>query len=501
MKFLLLLAAIFVLVIIPLSSAELSATVCCEKTTTGAFCQNVPAEQCASDARQVPTSCDSTSYCKLGTCYDSNEGTCLDNTPQLVCNSNGGVWSEESPAQCNLGCCILGDQAAFVSLVRCKKLSSFLGLQTNYDKTIPNEVACVQAVQKQDKGACVYEFEFEKTCKFTTRAECDGSLESLNGSATQGTFYKDLLCSAEELGTKCGPSTKTSCMPGKDEVYFLDTCGNPANVYDASKTTNKEYWTFVKSKTESCNPDGSNAESAACGNCNYLEGSYCRSSSSAGARATYGDNICADLNCRDENGEAKRHGGSWCASDAATTGVSKVGSEFFRRICMNGEVVTEACDGLRAQECVQDSIETASGSFSQAACRVNRWQDCLAQTEQKDCQNDDRRDCSWRPGVTLLNDTVSGLCLPRIAPGLDFWNDGESKTVCGIGSKVCVVQYEKGLFGGSPKCVDNCECLTPGWEESYGAVCSALGDCGAKVNYVGKVGFRNSSEALTITSG
>ena len=110
-------------------------TVCCEKTNSGAFCQNVPAEECASGFQAVPTACESTSFCKPGTCFDSNEGTCLDNTPQLVCNDNGGVWSEESPPQCELGCCILGDQAAFVTLVRCKKLSAHLGLETNYDKT------------------------------------------------------------------------------------------------------------------------------------------------------------------------------------------------------------------------------------------------------------------------------------------------------------------------------------------------------------------------------
>src|SRR5690606_37660579 len=116
--------------------------------------------------QQVPTSCDSTSYCKLGTCYDSSEGTCLDNTPQRVCNANGGVWSETAPAQCNLGCCVLGDQAAFVSLVRCKKLSSFLGLESNFNPGITNEIACIESVQGQDKGACVYESEFQKTCKF-----------------------------------------------------------------------------------------------------------------------------------------------------------------------------------------------------------------------------------------------------------------------------------------------------------------------------------------------
>jgi len=211
-------------------------TVCCEKTNTGAFCQNVPAEECALDSRQVPTSCDSTSYCKAGTCYDSTEGTCLDNTPQLVCNDNGGIWSEERPPQCELGCCILGDQAAFVSLVRCKRLAGFLGLETNYNTEIQNELACIQSVQQQDRGACVYEFEFERTCKFGTRGECEGTTSTGgNGTTSTGTFYENKLCSAEELGTICGPTTQTTLVDGKDEVYYKDSCGNPANIYDSTK--------------------------------------------------------------------------------------------------------------------------------------------------------------------------------------------------------------------------------------------------------------------------
>ena len=120
MAFALLLSVISVMTFALPKVSGLEATVCCERTTAGALCQNVPTASCDASSRQVPTSCESTSYCSLGTCYDSNEGTCLDNTPQVVCQSNGGVWNAERPAQCNLGCCVLGDQAAFVSLVRCK---------------------------------------------------------------------------------------------------------------------------------------------------------------------------------------------------------------------------------------------------------------------------------------------------------------------------------------------------------------------------------------------
>ena len=243
-------AVIYILVLVLgllLTIKDVSAqqnTVCCEKTKQGAFCQNVPAEECSPTARQLPTACDSTSFCKPGTCFDSNEGICLDNTPQLVCNDNDGVWSENSPPQCGLGCCILGDQAAFVTLVRCKKLSADLGLKPNYDKTITSELECVNVVKSQEKGACIFDFEFQRTCKFTTRAECEGVAGSSDNETEteKGKFFKDKLCSAEELGTNCGPTTETICVPGKDEVYFVDSCGNRANVYDSSRANDPEYW-------------------------------------------------------------------------------------------------------------------------------------------------------------------------------------------------------------------------------------------------------------------
>src|SRR3989344_4468287 len=395
------------------SAAGLNSTVCCEKTKADSkngvlYCQNVPANECEPGARQVPTSCESTSYCKLGTCYNSIEGNCLDNTPQSVCTANKGIWSEETPPQCSLGCCVLGDQAAFVSLVRCKRLSAFLGLQTNYKPNIQDEVQCVLSVQNQEKGACVYEFEFEKTCKVTSRAECSGGV---NGTKAEGQFYPGKLCSAEELGTPCAPTRETMCLPGKDEVYFVDSCGNTANIYDASKIDDKRYWSTIFDKSEACNPNSPKANNA-------------------------------------------------------------VGSRFYKHICINGEEVLEQCADFRQEECIEDSIESTAGPFSQAACRVNRWQDCTAQREQIDCENTDRRDCIWKSGIRLGNAT-GGVCVPKNTPGLKFWEGEESKAICAQGSSSCVVTFEKGLIGGE-KCIGNCECLTEEWKKQRADLCLAL---------------------------
>jgi len=466
---------------------------CCEQTKSGLYCQDVPLNECKPGVKQLPTSCQSTSYCKAGTCYDSNEGTCMDNTPQLVCNANGGTWNEISPPQCDLGCCILGDQAAFVTLVRCKKLSSYLGLNTNYNKNIKSEVECVLSASSQEKGACVFDFEFERICKFTTRSECE---RGVSETSVKGEFFTGRLCSAEELGTKCGPTRKTTCVPGKDEVYFVDSCGNPANIYDASKLEDSDYWSNIKSKAESCNQNVANPGSANCGNCNYLLGSYCRAANKETGQPKYGDNVCADLNCKKtQNGKSYKHGESWCIFDDegdTEKGVNTVGSRFYKHICINGEEVLEQCADFRQEECIEDKIETTLGSFSQAACRVNRWQDCTAQTDRADCENTDRRDCIWKEEVRLFIEEASkkGACFPKNPPGLKFWQGEEAQNICAQGNAQCVVTFEKGLFGGE-KCSNNCECLDDSWAKERAEICLSLGDCGPNINWVGDKGYKS----------
>jgi hypothetical protein len=485
-------ALIFALFAVGLTSAA-NATVCCDQTTSGLYCQDVPQSECANGAQAVPSACASVSYCKGGWCYDSQEGTCLDNTPQMVCNANNGTWSEEKPAQCELGCCVLGDQASFVSLVRCKRLASFLGLQTNFKKNIKDEVSCVMSVKNQERGACVYTSDFEKTCKFTTRGEC-----GTNGvGALKGEFFVGKLCTSEELGTNCGMTSDTMCVPGKDEIYFKDSCGNPANIYDAAKIKDKKYWATIVDKTQSCNPNGNSANSATCGNCNYLQGSICRATTKGGAKATYGTNVCMDLNCKNtQNGKSYKHGESWCvyndnkAGGKTGEGRDAVGSRFYKHICINGQEVLEQCADFRQEECIQDSISTTAGDFSQAGCRVNRWQDCVAQTTRLDCENTDRRDCLWKPGIQLNNESdEEATCLPMNPPGLKFWEGEEAKAVCSQVNTVCIVKYEKGLFGGE-KCVDNCECLEEDWLEARNQVCMNLGDCGPNVNWIGASGYK-----------
>jgi len=451
-------------------SAE--ASYCCERLESGAWCQNAREDLCDDDYRIAPTSCEATSYCRTGTCIDSEEGTCMENTPQKVCEENEGVWydneADEVP-QCELGCCLIGDQAAFVTKTSCKRLSALYGLQTNFREDIKGEIQCIATATSDVKGACVFEEEYERTCLMTSQKECS----EMSGNKTK--FYSGKLCSDEGLNTNCGPSKKTTCIEGKDEVYFVDTCGNVANVYDSSKINNKEYWANLKDVSEACGYGSLNAGSATCGNCDYYLGSTCKKykrSDDGLSAPLYGNNICRDLSCKYQ-GKKYEHGETWCADNKADKNLP--GSRYFRLVCYNGEVSVEPCADFRQEICIEDDID----GFSTAACRVNQWQDCASQTTKKDCENSDRRDCIW----------TDKSCVPKFAPGFNFWkSDGDSEEICSQASVECTVVYEKKL-GGDKKCISGCECLSSGWEGQMNEMCVALGDCGSSVNYLGQKGF------------
>ncbi len=491
------LAAIFIYNILIANAVEVS--YCCEKTVDGAWCQNAPMDKCDSDYRKVPASCEATSYCKLGTCVDSQEGICMENTPQKVCEdpngdgdkSDGGVWiegtSDEIP-QCQLGCCVMGDQAAFVTQTRCKRLSAIYGLEINFKTNVGSEIECIATATSQEKGACVFEREFERTCKFTTRKECQEMEKTLGAGSTE--FYEGVLCSAEELGTNCGPSEKTTCVEGRDEVYFVDTCGNIANIYDARKIRDKSYWSRIVSKEESCgfnDPEG-NKNSATCGNCDYFLGSTCKAYERGKDRVkpNYGNFICRSLDCKYE-GKKYRHGETFCIkSEGADKNLP--GSRYFRGVCYNGEITIEPCADYRQEICIEDEVN----GFKTAACRVNKWQDCIAQQSKKDCENKDKRDCVWigegvsRKAYGALGEvSVSGgvspgqkiKCVPEFTPGLGFWDtESDAAAICSAASTQCEVVYEKGLLGGK-KVKKNKECLGSGWENKMQNICSAIGDC------------------------
>ena len=103
-------------------SPVLGITACCEKDTEGNWCQYTDESSCDENYLSSYTSCEQTSFCQVGCCYSSDEGNCYQNTPRATCGAEEDFsWSDSSACaidQCNKGCCVIADQAFFVTEVR-----------------------------------------------------------------------------------------------------------------------------------------------------------------------------------------------------------------------------------------------------------------------------------------------------------------------------------------------------------------------------------------------
>lgn len=509
-----------------------AANYCCERTTSGAYCQNVnDASQCSigtnpftgEEYRSIPTLCEATSYCKIGTCVNAVEGTCLQ-SPRIICEANGGSWRAETAdkiAQCSLGCCLIGSNAAFVTKITCNKFSEMYGATTRFQEGVTNELSCLANANPQDEGACVYVREFSTTCERTTREDCNSRTK--NSSLSDITFHAGFLCTAEDLGSICSKPTSLSTAQTKCDddgnVVFVDGCGNPANVYDSSKIGNFNYWERITEPD--CSDEDGNKNSETCGDCNYLSGSICGNKEDASVAA--GDYVCKNLDCVDYDGEYygggdyPRHGESWCAS----TGVDdSVGSTDFKLLCMNGEVTLDECDAKRDKICFQDESEYIEG-FSLANCRKNYWEDCNSQNNSEDCEDYNERDCKWvdyrgytfTPEGFLSGDTIddladsgdhdemkdyddiNGVCLPRYPPAFerDQNQDVIGGEMCALSTTYCVVMYEKSGIFDDYDCKENCYCDPDDsdyddFRDEINNICTSIGDCGIKNNYFSKRG-------------
>jgi hypothetical protein len=372
-----------------------------------------------------------------------------------------------------------------------------------------------------------------------TKGEC----LDMEAQGTEIEFYEGYLCSSENLSTNCGPSEQTTCVEGKDQVYFLDTCGNIANIYDANKIENKEYWSKIKGVEESCNSNANNYDS--CGNCDFFQGSTCKKyEAGKDTNPDYGDYVCRNLDC-EWNDEEYKHGETWCALSGSTTVIdyqthldqdeteSEIkemisehnvpGSRYFRLLCYNGDVLIEPCADYRQEVCIQDQADTDEGIFRYGACVVNKWQDCLLQEDEKDCENADRRDCVWLDSgyfselnnnelKVIDDDDVDGICIPKFTPGFDFWqNSSDNEDVCGVADRQCVVKYERG-YGSNLLSLakedwnfnKNEECHPDGsghetWLDERNMVCMALGDCGVGIDYLDKEGYYEEDDVLDVS--
>lgn len=466
----------------------------CAEDKQGSVCQEYPAATCAGNCNTTcfPGRRTDFSECSLGTCIDKIEGTCAPETPKKLCQAQGSIWKDAAASElveCRRGCCLMGDQAQFLTEQTCSTMQNRLGLPGEF-RPVANELECIALAGQQAEGACVFGTaeSGDVSCKFVKKGIC---LEQ------GGAFYEGQLCSNTELKTDCQKQARIGCFPGKDEVYWFDSCGNRENIYDANKAKS---WNngVVLAKNQSCDLTvGSNplARQASCGNCNYLEGSVCGTPLAQDAKPSDGNAVCRNLNCIDD-GVVRKHGESWCAFESqigvqgtgnAQRSVDLPGSTHYRKTCFEGQVTIEPCQGFRNEICVESHNDAAD--FSQASCRINQWQLCIDANTDKDklAKCEQTTDCVIKT-VNLGGGFTFDRCVPRDPPGFDLQADygGEvGESLCSLGSQTCTVIYQKN-FAGKWKCKQNCQCLKAAFTETMNNLCTSLGDCGADVNILGE---------------
>jgi len=159
----------------------------------------------------------------------------------------------------------------------------------------------------------------------------------------------------------------------------------------------------------------------------------------------------------DYSGPERKHGTSWCSYESvAGKGLDYVGTRHYLHSCIDGVEYIEECRDFREEICVE-SVENKKG-----LCRTNRWSDCYAQDNKKDCEDKNIRDCVWAGYLW-----TEKKCHPEVPPGFKFW-ERESKDICNIAS------MNKDSYG------DN---YPRSWGHSSLLYCQRTGDCGNYRNY------------------
>ncbi len=466
------------------------------------------------------------SECREGTCIDPIEGTCSPNTPQTLCATEGGTWDARPLAEipaCRPGCCLMGSQALFRTETACNALRARFNADVVFEP-VTSELACLAMANQAEEGACVLG-EVEPSlygCRLTTHEQC---------TTLDGTFYRGFLCSNPSLNTTCLRQTTTNCVLGKDEVYWFDSCGNRENIYDSIRR--EESWNngLILPKDASCELGSSSnplLRQSSCGNCNYLLGNRCGApQGEVDSPPSFGSFVCKDLSCVDDKGKTRKHGESWCAFNSriglqGATGSNEQrstdvpGSEHFRQTCANGIITTETCGTFRNNICVESAIDgPGANDFSQAACRPNQWQLCLAANQESEGIEDPveaarviKDACDLYTDCYLKTVDLKGsrgtfafnVCLPKYAPGFDLQSSGngeEAQALCSLATMACKQVKVKGLFGGGKEY--NALCTQALGAESMNNFCTSLGDCGAEANVQGD--YSNRGFRVTTSRG
>ncbi|MBI4009694.1 MAG: hypothetical protein HY361_00670, partial [Candidatus Aenigmarchaeota archaeon] len=430
----------------------------------------------------LPTSCELTSQCRIGTCVINDGESCSANVGKEECEVGGGVWDEKpfnEVPECEKGACVLGDEVKFITEKQCELESASLGLALDFRQGV-TELNFEEVQESLEKGACLIG---DGNCRFVTASEC----QSANGED----FIPGWLCTNPELETSCVSTENTMCSDGK--VYFTDSCGNLGNVYDSNKVDaekNPEYWNEKINSNEVCQLDLDNSNSIkSCGNCNVFLSSQC-SQTENNNQVNYGNYFCKDLRCIDNNGDLRLNGERWCEYDSYVgEGKDAVGGEHWLVSCTNGDIETNSCGSYRGGICEQSIIEDeqADLTFSTASCIPNLAFQCIDYNRNEDTQAincNENSQCQLK--VVDVDDNFQfDFCSPQYPRGFNLKGSQEdNRLVCSLANTQCIVTYEKKISGW--KCIDNCDCEDREFGEKMNDLCISLGDCGSYINYIGK---------------
>jgi len=482
---LVILLGVFVSQEINLVSAE--ATGCCEVDLNGVQCSTTTETNCAQDSNFAEnTQCEATSFCQSGCCYDDDSGIYDKNVLQSSCTLD---WDPDP--SCNLpgadnGCCVLGSSTIYETQGQCAVDTTQRGYEEIDWRTDLDEQQCVTLSQSQDEGACVLS---EGNCKLTTGQDCID---------IGGQFSVGNLCTATSLNTLCEKTTQTKCIDGEYGVYFVDSCGNKANIYDSNKAEIQSYWEKIIEPENSCGASATdgNSNSKDCGNCNIFQGGLCSSAAADNFNPDSGDFYCKEVSCTFK-GQKYENGESWCEYDGAIGDSNDVpGSRHWKYVCNQGNVDIDPCRDAREEICVQSNTElNGSAVFRNAECLTNNWNSCLEiNTKTKDpkklvelCEEE----INCRVDEVYLGDPSNSFrfrtCVPQYPAGYDFKEPEEQKksaNLCKQASRTCKVVRKKNIFGKC-KVKDNDECLNGVFAKEMNELCRSLGDCGGEVNLNG----------------
>lgn len=154
-------------------------------------------------------------------------------------------------------------------------------------------------------------------------------------------------------------------------------------------------------------------------------------------------------------------GESWCLN------LGGIGGRSIKYSCHDGIILEEPCEDFHGEVC----IEYRHSNKLTAECKINRWEDCARCVTKDCCENAQLRDCIWHEinYDNVVEESRRIQCTPKQSPGFRFW-EASGQEICNFGTSYARCQGHA---------CDN------SWVNHVAYMCSFLGDCGIKNNYLG----------------